>query len=263
MASLASGRDYVLPAIRQAARPRRVAAGICSAYQDFSNAYSLECTKVPRQRIRAAARAADSPIGAVINMPRLANTAGCLTEEDGERCGLKWCPVPDYEGLYEVSNWGDVWSIPRRGRRGRLLAQSPRKDGYRTVGLSRDGVEKTHLVHILVMRAFAGEPPPGMQTRHLDGNPANNTWPGNLAYGTPPQNGQDKIAHGTAAAGERNGRHKLTASDVRELRRRHGDGESVHSLSRRYGVSRPMVRRIVSGNAWRSEFNAAPERRAS
>ena len=169
-------------------------------------------------------------------------------------CEAEWLPVPGYEGLYEVSSHGAVWSVPRRGRKGLMLAQSDRGRGYLSVSLSRDGVGTTWSVHVLVMTTFVGRCPDGEETRHLDGDPGNNTWPANLVYGTPPENGHDKVRHGTAARGERNGRHKLTAVDVGAIHLRRGAGESTEDLSHQFGISRVMVRRILRGAAWRDEF---------
>ena len=52
------------------------------------------------------------------------------------------------------------------------------------------------------------------------------------------------------ARGERNGRSKLTADAVRDIRRSRALGESMRSLSRRHGVSRPVISDIVAGRKW-------------
>ena len=109
-----------------------------------------------------------------------------------------WEAVLGYEGLKEVSTDGRVKSAPRRGTRGGILKLSVRRDGYAQVNLYRDGVERTPRVHRLVMEAFAGPCPPGLETRHLDGDRLNNTVD-NLRYGTHAENVQDSIRHGTNA----------------------------------------------------------------
>jgi hypothetical protein len=141
---------------------------------------------------------------------------------------------------------------------------------YLNVGLVRDGHQKTIPVHQLAMRAFAGPCLPGRETRHLDGNSTNNRWApgsteeevraagGNLIYGTRPENAQDKVGHGTATRGERNGRHKLTVGDVREIHRRRQGGESKKSLSRNFGVAPPIIRRILAGSAWQDVAREFP-----
>lgn len=85
-----------------------------------------------------------------------------------------WKPVVNYEGLYEVSDWGRMKSIPREGTKGGILKPSSDKWGYIHVNLCKKGKRETYKVHILVMRAFNGKIPDGKEIDHIDGNPSNN-----------------------------------------------------------------------------------------
>jgi hypothetical protein len=112
--------------------------------------------------------------------------------------GQLWRPIPGWEGLYEVSNHGLVWSCKKRkGTRGGILKTPPLKSGHLQVNLCRDGVPVHKQVHALVLEAFAGPCPPGMECRHLNGNPADNRWPENLTWGTSGENNLDQVRHGT------------------------------------------------------------------
>lgn len=117
----------------------------------------------------------------------------------------EWRPVPDWESLYSVSNYGQVRSHDRsircrggktRDIKGRQLKLKPDRDGYRIVELCRYGKCTTKKVHQLVMSAFLGPRPNGKVVRHIDGNPENN-WVENLRYGTNLQNSADQRRHGT------------------------------------------------------------------
>lgn len=112
--------------------------------------------------------------------------------------GEEWLDVPEYEGLYEVSNWGRVKTLARDGQIcDALLSQaSMPKFGHKTVCLYREKGYKTYLVHRLVMLAFVGVCPEGMQVCHYDGRPSNNRLD-NLRYDTQKANEQDKRRHGT------------------------------------------------------------------
>lgn len=83
-----------------------------------------------------------------------------------------------------------------KGPRGLRKLSSAHKGGYVTVGIW-DG-KRSHpvYVHIMVLEAFVGPCPPGMECRHLNGNPADNRL-ANLEWGTPTQNNLDQVVHGT------------------------------------------------------------------
>jgi hypothetical protein len=104
----------------------------------------------------------------------------------------QWLPIPEWEGLYEVSDEGRVLSV----RRQLLLKQRPDDDGYLTVGLSRGGKQRRFFVHRLVLLTFDGPCPPGHESRHLNGRRGDNRR-SNLEWATHLMNVSNKRAHGT------------------------------------------------------------------
>lgn len=112
----------------------------------------------------------------------------------------QWRPVVGYEGDYEVSDLGRIWSRPRKGTRGGLRKLvTAQAGGYLVIAL---GHEDRRYVHSLVLEAFVGPRPEGAEIRHLDGDPANARLD-NLAYGTSGENKQDQVRHGTHARARR------------------------------------------------------------
>src|SRR5690606_21740498 len=107
---------------------------------------------------------------------------------------VQWRDVPGYEGLYRVSDEGDIWSC----RRGRNLKPEVLKPGghLRVELVDAEGRHARELVHRVVLRTFVGPRPEGLVVRHLDGNPKNNRVD-NLKYGTVSENCLDSVAHGT------------------------------------------------------------------
>lgn len=93
----------------------------------------------------------------------------------------KWLDIVGYEGIYKVSNFGNVLSLnfgpKNNGLSGktRLLRKSKSSSGYYHVQLYRDGVSSTKLVHILVASAFISNPDKKPEVNHKDGNKENNT----------------------------------------------------------------------------------------
>lgn len=67
----------------------------------------------------------------------------------------EWRDIVGYEGLYKVSNFGRVLSLPKnRFKSTRLRALVSDKNGYKEVGLSKDKKVSTKKVHRLVAEAF-------------------------------------------------------------------------------------------------------------
>lgn len=87
----------------------------------------------------------------------------------------KWKDVPGYEGLYQVSNFGEVRSLFYRGKENvRVLKPAANKKGYLHVVLSKDGKTYTAQVHRLVAIAFIPNPNKLPVVNHIDWNKQNN-----------------------------------------------------------------------------------------
>ncbi len=84
-----------------------------------------------------------------------------------------WKDVLGYEGLYQVSNKGNVRSVARKnsiGRKcgGRMLKPIPHTNGYPQVSLYKNGIAKTKKIHRLVVEAFIPNPNNLPEVNHLD-----------------------------------------------------------------------------------------------
>ena len=119
----------------------------------------------------------------------------------------QWRPVVGYEGLYEVSDHGRVRSLDRdiedsrgatRRIRGRMMTPTPPTppDNYLSVMFSRGGKQKRVRVHVVVLEAFVGPRPVGMEGCHNNGDAFNNHVE-NLRWDTKVANAQDSLAAGT------------------------------------------------------------------
>ena len=162
---------------------------------------------------------------------------------------------------YRVSDDGRVQSCVIPGRYPKIsdewrdLKPSRRTRGYLAVYLGRNVVR---MVHRLVLEAFAGPCPEGMECLHGDGNPANNRLD-NLRWGTKKENQADSARHGTArnfahTPGESHACARLTENLVREIVRiRQETGMGAVGIARRLGLPdeiRGAIEGVYRGAAW-------------
>jgi hypothetical protein len=167
-----------------------------------------------------------------------------------------WRPIAGYEGRYDVSNLGRVRSLSRRtakdGRmiEGKILSPSSHRWGHQSISLyDLGGREKRFGVHRLVLEAFNGPCPEGMEGCHDDGNPSNNRIE-NLRWDTPKNNHADKYRHGTILFGERNTSARITAEIVGEIFQLRIGGMRVHRIGELFGLSKQHVSDILNRKRW-------------
>lgn len=114
----------------------------------------------------------------------------------------RWLPVPGHSD-YAVSTWG-------RFKRVRTIERS--SAGIKRGSIDAEGYRVYHVdgkrvrAHVLVLTAFKGSCPTGMESCHKNRNRLDN-WIGNLYWGTRKQNVKDMERHGTCAGRFRKGHH--------------------------------------------------------
>lgn len=166
----------------------------------------------------------------------------------------EWRAVPGFEGKYEVSDLGRVRSLDRiidspgsprgypRPIKGRLLKPQDHSGGYLQITLCGE----LHIVSWVVLSAFVGPRPSGLEACHNDGDKKNNTR-SNLRWDTPVRNAADKVEHGTAPRGEQNGCAKLTVEDVLAIRK---DRRDRFVVAAEYDIHPNHVNRLRARGRW-------------
>lgn len=174
---------------------------------------------------------------------------------------IEWKPIRGFEFYYEVSNFGQVRSLPRvvdhptKGKfrlKGRTLKISLRS-GYPIVTLTVCAKRTCFKVHRLVALAFVPNPENMPIINHKDGNKQNNYWK-NLEWSTHKLNIQHAERTGlnkNRIRGERVPNSKLTANDVITIRTRHYNGATYPVLARVFNVYPSTIRRICTKDAWK------------
>lgn len=95
----------------------------------------------------------------------------------------EWVDIRGYEGLYMVSSYGRIYSVPRRHTNGGIIKPSYSGSGYLQTHLCKNGVTKTFQVHRIVAEHFLDNQLQLPEVNHKDENKSNNcVW--NLEFCT-------------------------------------------------------------------------------
>jgi len=139
------------------------------------------------------------------------------------------------QGTYWVP--GDTW---------RKLKLKTDKNGYHRVSLR----SQSFLVHRLVILAFIGPCPDGMECCHWNDIPSDNQI-ANLRWATHEDNGKDSIRNGKAPKGEFHWKAKVTEQDVLAIRTEREAGDTYEVIAKRHGIGRQAVSKIARGLRWK------------
>lgn len=172
----------------------------------------------------------------------------------------EWRPVADplYRDRYEVSNMGRVKALGRlRMKRingvitpsfypEKMLTQVKRKaeSDHLCVSLYGETGARIFAVHVLVLLAFAGPRPDGMQGLHNNDIATDNRYD-NLRWGTPSDNVLDRMLNGGQRSGDD---HPCTKVSKDSLARLLAGAISPTALAAECGVSVTYARRLASGH---------------
>ncbi len=176
----------------------------------------------------------------------------------GEANTEVWKDVPGFAGKYQVSDLGRVRSVTRPithiGRWGRpftrvingRVLRPGRYDeaGHVSVVLGRG--ENGRPVHQLVLLAFKGPCPAGLEVLHTDGDPSNNRLE-NLRYDTRRNNILDVFRINKAW-------RKLTRGQADEIKAKLAAGERGTKIAAEYNVSPSIISDIKTGRCHACEL---------
>jgi hypothetical protein len=161
-----------------------------------------------------------------------------------------WKDIADWP-LHQVSNMGRVRALPGARIKSRIATKIElRKQMYHSSGHLWVKGRPYYYVHRLVLQAFVGSPPHGMECRHLNGKPTDNRL-SNLRWGTKAENAADRARHGTNTLGERNGVAKLTYKDVIAIRSLPKNKWLQRDIAKQYGVAQETISHVLRGTTWK------------
>ena len=166
-----------------------------------------------------------------------------------------WKDIKGYEGLYQISNSGEVKSLSRavknrystRTVKEKILVKCIDKMGYYKVNLSKNDKKKTYKIHKLVADHFLNEK--NECVNHKDGNKLNNSVD-NLEYTTYSYN--NIHANSLGLVKHRKGEHSLLCKksdkEVNEIKMLYSTGKyTTKDLAKIFNVSYGWVGKVIRG----------------
>lgn len=165
---------------------------------------------------------------------------------------IQWKPISGYEGIYMISDQGQVKSLKRETETKRGVKRvvyekilSPKDTGgYQFVALNKDGKRKDFYIHRLVASVFLDNPNNYNIVNHKDGNPKNNNLD-NLEWSNHRQNVIHAYEIGLNS--NKGGSHKNAVSIIdKELMK---EFSTIKEWAEGRNIAYSTARNIINGQA--------------
>lgn len=168
-----------------------------------------------------------------------------------------WKDVVGYEGLYQVSNYGNIKcsaKIDMSGHRRKEIIYnftSNASKGYFNISLRKNNFEKNAKVHRLVAQAFIPNIDNKPEVNHKNGIKTDNRIQ-NLEWATRQENAthasKNGLMHGVR--GCQNKKSKLIESQIKEIRFLCKNKINYGTIAKQFGISRSNVCLISQHKRW-------------
>lgn len=173
--------------------------------------------------------------------------------------GEVWKDIPNYVGLYQVSNFGRIKCLERTliNSNGKISIRKSKllngcKSRYYSVLLCKNSNNhKLHLAHRLVATSFIPNPENKPEVNHIDGNKLNNHV-NNLEWVTHRENENHALINNLKAIGIKNGNAKLNNEIVKQIRSKYIPRKYTNKMiAKEFNISYHSAQLITSGNIWK------------
>lgn len=154
-----------------------------------------------------------------------------------------WKDIPDYEELYQISNFGRVKNFKRN-----KLITINNKQSYLKVILWKNNKMKNMLIHRILAIVFIKNPNNYPCINHKDGNKLNNSL-NNLEWVTHSMN--NKHAYDTGLKVKEG---VFNEKDLINIKYMVNSGISQRKIANKLNVDRSTVQRVISGKTYKGKY---------
>lgn len=85
-----------------------------------------------------------------------------------------WKQIKGYEGIYDISNYGRIYSYPRNTSKGGYTFGKSSENRYLQFTFYKNGIGSTKKIHKIVYETFVGPIPKGFDVHHKNHNKKDN-----------------------------------------------------------------------------------------
>lgn len=173
-----------------------------------------------------------------------------------------WVPIKGYDGIYEISNIGNVKSLPKkwvsghstvRSHTGKIIKPTNNQHGYLYVSLSNGEFKKTFKIHRLVAMAFIPQIENKNIVNHKNGIKTDNSVD-NLEWVNSSENMIHAVKTGLTnpRKGVKSNLSKLNDEIVKQIREIYfGKKITQKEIAVMYGINQSNVSHIIKGITWK------------
>lgn len=166
-----------------------------------------------------------------------------------------WKDVIGYEGIYTIDISGTITSNKINRKKGFVFKGGKNASGYITVGLRKDGIHKTCLMHRLLAQHFIPNPESKPYINHINGIRHDNRLE-NLEWCTQKENVHHYINMGLkkvlSLQGHLHPNSRLSFEQILEIRKKYSDGIKTGKLMAEYGEDNKTIWNIVNYRTYKN-----------